>query len=203
MNPTPLNTPRFSYQTAAPAAPQTLNDMRIIPDYHEPQGTFSANSMKPMILSALIVAGLAGTAIGVHRYLENSSEKSAATTVDTSLPAASQAPVTDSTFVSPPAPTLKDTPAVDPVAPITKAEEPSPVTKPNPVTAKEAAKPAPRVRNVPAQVAPTPAPITATEITPPAREATPPSPPVVEPIAPPPAPIVEPVPTTPPEPPKQ
>lgn len=214
-----INSPRFNYQAATPASPQTLDDMRMVHGVSATEGNFSAKkSMKPVLLTVLVVAALASAAIGVHRYSENATERAAAATADPSVPAASQVPAIASTPVAPPAPTAKDTPAIDPLTPMTKAEESSSMPRPgqannhsseslNPVKAKEAAKPAARVRNVPAQVAPTPAPITATEITPPAREATPPSPPappVTEPtVVPPPAPIVEPVPTTPPEPPKQ
>ncbi len=188
-----INSPRFSYQTAAPAAPRTLNDMRIIPDYHDPVSTFSAKkAMLPALITALVVVGIAGTAIGLHRYSENTAEKINAP-AETSTPIVAPAPA--------PAPVTKDA-VTEPLGPVIKSEEVAPPV----ITPKvEVAKPV--VKPVPPKAAPAPVktvPAAATEATPPAREATPPSPPVAEPVVvPPPAPVVEPAPTTPPEPPKQ
>ena len=214
-----INSPRFSYQTAAPAA-RTLDDLRIVHSKYTDMGSsFSGKSMRPMLISVLVAAAVAGTAIGLHRYSEKTTEKINATAnvADPSVPAAASVRATESAVV---APAAKDSPATNPLSPMTKSEEANsmpfagqgnnhsseslnPVKAANSVAAKSAAAvPKP----VAAKAAVTPAaPIATSVSTTPVREATPPaSPPpsVIEekPIVPPPAPVVEP---TPPEPPKQ
>ena len=211
-----INSPRFSYQTAAPAA-RTLDDLRIVHSKYTDMGSsFSGKSMRPMLISVLVAAAVAGTAIGLHRYSEKTTEKINATAnvADPSVPAAASVRATESAVV---APAAKDSPATNPLSPMTKSEEANSMPfagqgnnhsseSLNPVkaTSSAAAKSAAAVpKPVATKATVTPAtPIAASVSTTPAQEATPPAPPVIEekPIVPPPAPVVEP---TPPEPPKQ
>lgn len=174
--------PAFSY---LPPPPRTLGDLRMSQNNYASAGSASANSMRPLLIVAVLIAVGAGIVWGLNKSPENS----AAPTV----PAAASLPVTN------------DIPVAAPLIPLTKLEQVSPVPSAavgdsrssesvKPVKAKSVAavKAAPVAAK---KVAPAPAPpvielaAPAPEVAPPAAPAAPVTPPAIvieeKPVAPP------------------
>ena len=204
-----MNSPRFNDQTTA-RLPGTLDDFRLVHDNYATSGNFSAKSMRPVWITALVIAAVAGIAFGVNAYSERDDAKitTVALAPDPTVPTASSVPATGNQALATEAPAAKDSPVTDPLSPLTKSTESNSMPMAghgnnhsseslNPVKAKSSV--AAKSSSVSSKrVAPTPA-AAANEIAPPPQEATPsapavPAPTIIEekPVVPPPAPKVEP-----------
>ena len=175
-----MNSPRFSYQTAAPLAattPRTLDDFRAVHGSYA--GSFSGKSRHPIWIAVGMIAVVASIAVGVNMYSESHSAN---------IETAASAP-TKRVLTEPTAPAIVPTPVEAPitkeiapvsagsVAPVnTAAPKRSEVSRPATVVTRKAA---------PASVAPA-----QTVITPP--ELVPPLPAIVEPTPTPPPLVIEP-----------
>ena len=60
-----INSPRFAYQTAIPAA-ETLDDFRVVRGNYA--GSFSGKSKQPLWIAAAMIAAVGGIALGVNLY---------------------------------------------------------------------------------------------------------------------------------------
>ena len=175
-----MNSPRFSYQTAAPTlagAPRTLDDFR--PVHGSYAGSFSGKSKQPVWIAVGMIAVIASIATGVNMYSESHEAK-----IDTAVSAPNHRVQT-----IPTAPAIAPTPVEAPAAkeivvPDSPRSAPASTEAIKPVAPKSgvAAKSAPPVTK---KVAPTPANAVVT----PQPEVVPPSPAIVEPV-PTPAPII-------------
>lgn len=178
-----INSPRFNYEPTvqAPRIRHTLNDYRIFPADYSAVSNFTPRSARPVLISVLVAALVAGAAIGIHRYNENTAAK-ITPAQETVLPAAPAATAADT--VTAPAAAL---PAEVAPAPAQNVIEPAPAPK---ARANVVAKPVAPKKAAPVQ-----------DIATPIIEAQPPAPPVViqEPT-PAPAPVIEPKPVIPPAP---
>ncbi len=178
-----MNSPRFSYQTAAPTvanAPHTLDDFR--PVHGSYAGSFSGKSKQPVWIAVGMIAVVAGIATGVNMYSESHAAK-----IDTAVSAPNHRVQT-----APTAPAIAPTPVQAPVAKEIAAPD---VTR-SPAASTEVIKPVAPKSGVAAKSAPLVskkvAPITAAPanaIVTPQPEVVPPSPSIVEPL-PTPAPII-------------
>jgi hypothetical protein len=195
------NPQAFNYLPKAPLL-RTLDDMRMVHDNYATSGSFSASSMRPVLIAALVIAAGAGIVVGVNKYSDyNAAKISAASSMpDPTVPLASSVPATSNVAVPAETITAKDSPVTDPMKTMTKSEEANSMPlagqgnnhsseSMNPVKAKSsvAAKSAPALTKkiaplpaspafqlAPATVAPAP-------IVPPQQDMAPPSPPVLAP----------------------
>lgn len=176
-----MNSPRFSYQTAAPTlagAPRTLDDFR--PVHGSYAGSFSGKSKQPVWIAVGMIAVVASIAAGVNMYSESHAAK-----IDTAVSAPNHRVQT-----TPTAPAIAPTPVEAPAAkeivvPDSPRSAPANTEAIKPVASKSsvAAKSAPPVARKVAPIAPANAVVT------PQPEVVPPSPAIVEPV-PTPAPII-------------
>ena len=173
-----INSPRFSYQTAAPsvaATPHTLDDFRTVRGSYA--GSFSGKSRHPIWIAVGMIAVVGSIAVGVNMY-----SKSHLANIETVASAPSNRVLTGPTAPAN-APTALGAPIAKEIAP-TSASTVAPVNKASPKSS-EAAKPAPVATR---KAAPASAVRGQTVITPP--EVVPPSPAIVEPVPTPPPPII-------------
>jgi hypothetical protein len=120
-----LRTPQpFNRPPTAPQ-PRTLDDLRIVHGNYDTAGSFSARSMRPVLLAALAVAAIAGIAIGVNSYSTHTVAKinTSAPGTGPDTPSASSVPAASSVPMPAAAATATDNPATDPLKPMTRSEE--------------------------------------------------------------------------------
>ncbi|MCY7389195.1 MAG: hypothetical protein LH481_14265 [Burkholderiales bacterium] len=194
-----INSPRFSYQAAAPMAartPHTLDDFRAVHGSYA--GSFSGKSRQPLWIGVGMIALVASIAMGVNMYSESHSAK-----IETAASAPTKRVLTEPTA---PAivPTQVEAPVAKEIAPAETLPAPAATAAPaNTVAPKTsvAPKPAPVVTRKAAQ---TPAAPTRAVMAPP-PEVVPPQPAIVEPAPTPPPIVIEPpaVPTPTPMPPPE
>ena len=119
-----FSAPRLDRLTI-PATSRTLDDLRMNHDNYATSGSFSAASMRPVLITVLVIAIAAGLAIGAKNYVggADASQSMSAAQPDPSVPAASQVPSTSNVPMTAGVTTAKDSPATDPMSTLTKSEE--------------------------------------------------------------------------------
>lgn len=115
---------RFDFQSALPLS-RTLDDYRVSHTNYATGGSFSAKSMRPALITALVIAAVGGAAMWMYSDTESTAEKvnTAATVPDPSVPTTASVRATSSVPLRPEAPTAKDSPVTDPLKTMTKSEE--------------------------------------------------------------------------------
>jgi len=179
--------PAFDFlPTVAP--PRTLGDLRMGQNNYANASSFSAKSMRPLLIVGILIAVGAGIAWGVNAYPKYSAAKvdTASSSPAPTVPAASSLPAT-----------ANDSPVTTPLSPLTKSEVSSmPSAGPENNRSSESIKPVKAKHSVVAKSASVPAkkvapmPASPVDEIAPAPEAAPPSPPapiIIEekPVAPP------------------
>lgn len=110
-----INSPRFAYQTAIPAA-ETLDDLRVVRGNYA--GSFSGKSKQPLWIAAAMIAAVGGIAFGVTLYTgDNAVTLGAKAFAPASSSSAIPAQPTSNVAVPPVAPTAKDNLPVDATRP--------------------------------------------------------------------------------------
>ena len=188
-----MNSPRFDYQLAVPAA-HTLDEYRVVSGSYG--GSFSRKSNQPLWIAVAMIAAVAGIGYGVNFYADYNAPKVEPTTYTPDLIVKSTPPASTSLQAPTPAPESQATlpksdaanmsPAV--LVPTTKNLEPN-----NSVNSRTtpAAKPAPAATSKVSR-----APASGNVVVPVQPEIAPPLPPIIEPL-PTPAPIVDEIPPVP------
>lgn len=192
-----ISSPRFSYQTAAPA-PQTLDDFRVTQDNYA--GSFSGKSKRPVWIAVVMIAAVGGIAFGVNQYSETHVAKITSTAIGPvqGVPPASSAKAPTSVPLPTAVPGVTGNAATDPLRSALKSAEPLMpplVERSNSSEAINATRGRSNVTAKSAVVAPKKAaPIAVaprTEVAPPQLEMAPPPSPSIQEPAPTPAPIIE------------
>ncbi len=115
---------RFDFQSTLPLS-RTLDDYRMMHVNYGTGGSFSAQSMRPALITALVIAAVGGLAMWKYSDTEHTAEKAnaAVTVPDPSVPATASVPATRNVPLRADAPTAKDSPTTDPLKTMTKSEE--------------------------------------------------------------------------------
>jgi hypothetical protein len=178
-----MNSPRFSYQAAAPtitSAPRTLDDFR--PVHGSYAGSFSGKTSQPIWIAVGMIAVVASIATGVNMYSSSHAAKiESAPLVQIQHPLVEPAASADVPVATPAAPIAKE--IAPPDVPVAETPKSSAIDTPPKARASVAAKPAPVITRKAAPLPVEPAQMVA----PP--EVAPAAPPIAEP-APVPLPIV-------------
>ena len=173
-----INSPRFAYQTAIPAA-ETLDDLRVVRGNYA--GSFSGKSKQPLWIAAAMIAAVGGIAFGVNLYAgHNAVPLGAKEFAPASSVATTPAQPASNEAIPPVAPTAKEnlpidatlspsgaSSGIDTVTPKRSATAKSPVLTPKkvaPLSVVPARKTTPPLQEVaPPVQEPLPAPVPITE----------------------------------------
>ena len=188
-----MNSPRFDYQLAVPAA-QTLDEYRVVSGSYG--GSFSGKSNQPVWIAVAMIAAIAGIGYGVNFYSDYNAPKVEPTTYSPDLivkttpsaPASLQAPTAAPESLRALPKSEAVTMPSSALVPTTKNVEPNSAVS---ARTTPAAKPAPAATSKVSR-----APATGNVVVPVQPEIAPPVPPIVEP-RPTPAPIVDELPVVP------
>jgi hypothetical protein len=189
------NPQAFNYRPIAPL-PRTLDDLRMVHDNYATAGSFSASSMQPVLIAAVVIALGAGIVVGVNKYSDNNASKisAASKAPDPSVPSAVAVSAASNVPVPAASITASDSPITDPLKSMTKSEEANsmPLAGHGNNHSSESLNPVKAKTSVAAKSASTPvkriAPPVTPSVTPPAIEFVPPQAEIVPPTPPAPAP---------------
>ena len=103
----------------------TMDDFRLIHDDYSTSGSFSARSMRPVLIAGLLIAAGAGIVFGVNSYSDHATAKisAPASGPDPSVPQAASVPAIGNSQSLAIAPAATDSPTTDPLGTLTKSEQ--------------------------------------------------------------------------------